>query len=772
MIQGKNLSVGYGTDVVIEDFSFHVEAGCITALIGPNGAGKSTLLKTLGGYLAPLSGSILLGGRDALSISPTERAKFMAVMLTSRKPVEYMTCFDVVSVGRYQYTGRMGNLTSKDEEKIEETLAFVGAAHLAKREYDTLSDGQKQRVLLARALVQEPKVLLLDEPTSFLDIGVKLEFVETLKKLAKKEQIAIVVSMHELEFVKQLADYVVGIDSHGTVKYTGKADQILIPSILEDLYEMKPGSFLKLYQDFTKEPVASTHQEFSSHSFPCKFLMVQGTMSSAGKSMVVAALCRIFAQDGYRVRPFKSQNMALNSYITEDGLEMGRAQVLQAEAAGVKPSVYMNPILLKPTSDAGSQVIVNGKVRGNMSARDYFAYKKELVPDILHAVEELSKDADLIVIEGAGSPAEINLKKDDIVNMGMAKLVDAPVLLVGDIDRGGVFAQLLGTLELLEPEEKERVFGLLVNKFRGDASILDPGIAMLEKRSKVPVLGVLPYLHHHLEDEDSLTEKFTNRSRNQISIGVVKLPHISNFTDFDVFSTMEGVGVTYLTNPKEVCSDYDCIILPGSKNTIRDMQWLRESGMEAALLRYHHEEGLMIGICGGYQMLGHSIEDPDGVEEGGSILGLSLLPVKTILASKKVRKQTKGQVEELPENFLLSKCSHSPYTGYEIHMGETTLDATLCEGAECVAFTEQGTGYCTPRVYGTYIHGFFDGGQLSHNLLYALGERKHLAVESLEVRDYAMIKEEELNQLADTFRQYLSMDAIYEKIGLHPRKSS
>ena len=268
--------------------------------------------------------------------------------------------------------------------------------------------------------------------------------------------------------------------------------------------------------------------------------MIQGTMSNAGKSLLCAGLCRIFKQDGYRVAPFKSQNMALNSFITEDGLEMGRAQVVQAEAAGVAPQVEMNPILLKPTNDVGSQVIVNGEVLKNMSAREYFAYKKQLIPDIMKAFHKLEEENDIIVIEGAGSPAEINLKKDDIVNMGLAKMVDAPVLLVGDIDRGGVFAQLLGTLMLLEDDEKERVKGLVINKFRGDKTILDPGIVMLEERGGIPIVGVTPYMQVEIEDEDSLTERFNMTKGGKgaekriglVDIAVIRTPRISNFTDF------------------------------------------------------------------------------------------------------------------------------------------------------------------------------------------------------------------------------------------------
>ena len=279
-----------------------------------------------------------------------------------------------------------------------------------------------------------------------------------------------------------------------------------------------------------------------------KSIMVQGTMSNAGKSLLAAGLCRIFKQDGYRVAPFKSQNMALNSFITREGLEMGRAQVMQAEAAGIEPSVLMNPILLKPTNDTGSQVIVNGEVLSTMSARDYFKYKKQLVPDIMKAYHALEEQADIIVLEGAGSPAEINLKNDDIVNMGMAKMAKAPVLLVGDIDRGGVFAQLAGTMMLLEEEEKRLVKGLVINKFRGDKSILDPGIEMLEQLCGKPVVGVAPYMDIDVEDEDSLSERMSDHKEiGQIDLAVIRLPRISNFTDFNIFESIPGVSVRYIS---------------------------------------------------------------------------------------------------------------------------------------------------------------------------------------------------------------------------------
>ena len=299
-----------------------------------------------------------------------------------------------------------------------------------------------------------------------------------------------------------------------------------------------------------------------------KCIMVQGTMSGAGKSLLCAALCRIFAQDGYRVAPFKSQNMALNSFVTRDGLEMGRAQVVQAQAAGIEPDVRMNPILLKPSSDVGSQVIVNGEVRGQMPAAAYFKMKRALIPEILSAYNSLAETVDIIVIEGAGSPAEINLKADDIVNMGLARLVDAPVLLAGDIDRGGVFAQLYGTVALLEPEERARIKGLLINKFRGDVEILRPGLAMLEEKTQLPVLGVIPYLKVDIEDEDSLSTRLdAGKAVHPLDAAIFRLPHISNFTDFMPLEQHPLLGVRYVQNTRQLGTP-DFIILPGTKNTV------------------------------------------------------------------------------------------------------------------------------------------------------------------------------------------------------------
>ena len=492
-----------------------------------------------------------------------------------------------------------------------------------------------------------------------------------------------------------------------------------------------------------------------------KIIMVQGTMSGAGKSLLVAGLCRIFWQDGYRVAPFKSQNMALNSFITAEGLEMGRAQVMQAEAAGISPSVLMNPILLKPTNHTGSQVIVNGEVLGNMKAMDYFSYKKQLLPTILESFRKLEEQADIIVIEGAGSPAEINLRDNDIVNMGLAEALDAPVLLVGDIDRGGVFAQLLGTLMLLTKEEQDRVCGLVVNKFRGDRAILDPGIAMLEERGQKPVVGVVPYMEIDVEDEDSLTERFGRKTEGLIRIAVIHYPRISNFTDLGVFERMSQVSVRYVTGPEQL-EGADMIILPGSKNTMGDLKWMRQNGLEAAVKKAA-ETKLIWGICGGYQMLGQRIADPDNVEEGGTMIGMELLPVETILREEKVRTQCTGQFLDMPGD--LSVLAGRKLTGYEIHMGETrpTEDASaICSLYSAQEGREKKDGVCYGNVYGSYVHGIFDEGEIASRMIAILAKRKGVALPTGELPDYHAYKEQQYDLLADTLRQNLDMEAIYE----------
>ena len=476
-------------------------------------------------------------------------------------------------------------------------------------------------------------------------------------------------------------------------------------------------------------------------------IMLQGTMSNAGKSLLAAGLCRIFRQDGYRVAPFKSQNMALNSFITKDGGEMGRAQVVQAEACGIDPDVRMNPILLKPTTDVGSQVIVNGQVRGNMRAMEYYAKKREFLPSVMKAYQSLSAENDIIVIEGAGSPAEINLKQDDFVNMGLAKLVDAPVLLIGDIDRGGVFAQLYGTIALLEPDERARVKGTIINKFRGDRSILEPGLRQLEALCGVPVAGVVPYAQVDIDDEDSLSARFTNdTARKLLDIAVIRLPRISNFTDFSPFERYENVSLRYIESVRELGTP-DMILLPGTKSTIADLQWLRQSGLEAAILKEAARGTLIFGVCGGYQMLGQSVCDPDGVEAAGvtQIRGLGLLRIETVFHGEKVQTQTGGEFSGI--RGMLSGLNGLSYTGYEIHMGrsEEALPVLIGSG----------------NVFGSYIHGIFDAPGIADTVLTAICRMRGIDPAALGAFDLREYKERQYNLLADTVRAGLDMDFVY-----------
>ena len=507
-----------------------------------------------------------------------------------------------------------------------------------------------------------------------------------------------------------------------------------------------------------------------------KVIMVQGTMSNAGKSLIVAGLCRIFKQDGYRVAPFKSQNMALNSFITKEGLEMGRAQVMQAEAAGVEPVAAMNPILLKPTTHVGSQVIVNGEVLGNMSARDYFVYKKQLIPEIKKAFRELERDNDIIVIEGAGSPAEINLRENDIVNMGLAELLDAPVLLVGDIDRGGVFAQLLGTLMLLEKTEKERVKGLIINKFRGDKTILDPGVVMLEERGHVPVVGVVPYMELSIDDEDSLSSRFDRREEGLIDIAVIRYPRISNFTDLSVLEQIGQVSVRYVDSVRDLHHP-DMIVLPGSKNTMADLKWMRENGLEA-LIKKKAQDTIVFGICGGYQMLGETISDPYQVENGGSMKGMGLLPAVTELKQEKTRTQVTGTFGKI--SGALSGLSGKSVRGYEIHMG-STVDSESIVDSENVRQPESRSdekgyvcriqneadgsvkydGIFSGNVYGTYVHGIFDEGTLAETLVGILAERKGVVLDTGQMISYGQFKQMQYDKLADGLRESMDMEAVY-----------
>ncbi len=510
-----------------------------------------------------------------------------------------------------------------------------------------------------------------------------------------------------------------------------------------------------------------------------KSIMIQGTMSNAGKSLIAAGLCRILHQDGYRVAPFKSQNMALNSFITKEGLEMGRAQVVQAEAAGIEPSVLMNPILLKPTTDVGSQVIVNGRVLGNMRAREYFRFKKSLVPEIMAAYERLSAENDIIVIEGAGSPAEINLKQEDIVNMGLAKMTDSPVLLVGDIDPGGVFAQLVGTLVLLTEEERARVAGLVINKLRGDPTILTPGLKELEARAGKPVLGVVPYLSVDIDAEDSLSEKLRQHAFQagaRVDIAVLRLPHISNFTDFQALPLLEGISLRYVSRTEEL-GNPDLVILPGTKSTMADLRWLRMSGLAAGLLRLSDRGCLILGICGGYQMLGTALYDPEGVESAdmpagamssGGEPGLGLLPMETRFTGEKRRTRIEGQVLQLPEDSAWAALSGARFSGYEIHMGRSTDNSTGAAPAgfarlrDQVQGSEGMDGLVACNVLGTYVHGLFDHEDFRERLRTLLFRRKGLDPAAKQAGiSYREYKEQQYDLLAAQLRKSLDMERIY-----------
>ncbi|UWG95491.1 cobyric acid synthase [Dehalobacter sp. DCM] len=494
-----------------------------------------------------------------------------------------------------------------------------------------------------------------------------------------------------------------------------------------------------------------------------KSIMVQGTMSNAGKSLFTAGLCRIFMQDGYQTVPFKSQNMALNSYITKEGLEMGRAQVVQAEAAGKEPSVLMNPILLKPTNDKGSQVIVNGEVLGNMNAADYFKYKSKLKPDIMKAFNKLDEANDVIVIEGAGSPAEINLRDDDIVNMGMAKMAKAPVLLVADIDRGGVFASIFGTVMLLEEDERKLIKGIIINKFRGDVEVLRPGLRMIEDKVHIPVIGVVPYLTVDIEDEDSLSERLdSERTVEAVDIAVIRLPRMSNFTDFNVFELIPGVSVRYVKSEAEL-KNPDMIILPGTKNTMGDLKWLRQNGLEGRIKKMAAQGTVLFGVCGGYQMLGMTLDDPYGVEEGGSLTGMGLLNIKTTFSEQKTRTQVSGIFG--PVEGTLSRLSHIAFSGYEIHMGVTeTIDAeplTVIDHVSGQALLKT-DGTKNGNIMGSYIHGIFDEEGVASTIVECLLNKKGLESSSLQKLSFRQYKEQQYDLLAEEIRKNVDMDIIYK----------
>jgi adenosylcobyric acid synthase len=513
-------------------------------------------------------------------------------------------------------------------------------------------------------------------------------------------------------------------------------------------------------------------------------IMVQGTASSVGKSILVTALCRIFKQDGFSVCPFKSQNMSLNSYITMDGKEMGRAQVLQAYASGLEPEVYMNPILLKPTSDKKCQIIVNGKVFGNSTAMEYHNMKLEFKDMLKQQFEKLEEKFDIIVMEGAGSPAEINLRDRDIVNMGMAELIDAPVILAGDIDKGGVFASLAGTMLLLGDKEKKRVKATIINKFRGDLEILKPGLTMLEDIIHIPCNGVVPYFRLNLEDEDGAVE-FNKKITAPIDIAVIKLPHISNFTDLDALKSEEDVSVRFVTTKEELGTP-DLLIIPGTKSTIDDLIVLRDSGLIQAISEYS-VNGIILGICGGYQMLGNSLYDPKSLEgSSDKIDGMKLLDIDTVFEDEKITTRVKAK------SFNIKDINKSiDVYGYEIHMGKCIYGhnakplfkiydrngessslkggSTSSQGQQTSpkrehSSNEDGAINIDGNIMGTYIHGILDGVEFREYLINTLRIKKSMLPK--KSKEYESLREKELDKLADIVRESLDMDAIYKIIGI------
>ena len=874
MIEFKNLSVGYDKAPLQKPFSLQVKRGEILTLIGPNGSGKSTLIKTLIKELSPVEGAVFLDGKNLTDYSLKDLSRQVSALLTVPIKPELMTCRDVVSSGRYPFTGRFAVLKDEDEKKIDEAISLVQAQDYAHKDFMKVSDGQKQRIMFARALCQNPKVLVLDEPTSYLDIKWRLELLKILQKLSV-QGVTIIASMHEVDLALKISHRVLCIGPEEITELSQNEDKCknqicALYNLSEQDYaetfyaglvkqfcrkgEVSPSLQSKAFPlpPLRGDPVTPPKEcgsgtvqaqpsprvaQKSSHDF-CQLrhcslpIMVQGTMSSAGKSFLVAGLCRIFKQDGFSVAPFKSQNMALNSFVTNEGLEMGRAQVMQAEAAGVEPSVLMNPILLKPNSDTGSQVIVNGEVLGDMGAKDYFAYKKNLVPHIMKAYNQLASEHQIIVIEGAGSPAEINLKENDIVNMGMAKMADSPVILVADIDRGGVFAQILGTIELLTPEERNRVKGFVINKFRGDKSILDSGIRMLEEKTGIPCVGTLPYMKIQLDDEDSLSTnlhiltQFRDK-KDEIQLAVVRLPHISNFTDFIPLQNLTNVNLYYVSDAKDFGTP-DGIIIPGTKNTPDDLQWLKDSGL-AELIQSEVKKGTpVVGICGGFQMLGEKLETESGkrkaesgvmdreavsAEEsfasGGVSSGLSLLPVSTVFSSQKTRTRVSGKVLKVESGFvsgevvpigeglfsgvvsvdgesIFSSLAGLPVSGYEIHMGQTEFasgadKAYFSQITDSVSGETKFDGAVSGNVFGTYIHGLFDESEFCQKFVEILAKKKGIPTgkwsqiinagekssEGIKMssRSIQDFKESQYNLLAETLRKHLDMKKIYEIMG-------
>lgn len=500
--------------------------------------------------------------------------------------------------------------------------------------------------------------------------------------------------------------------------------------------------------------------------------MVQGTASHVGKSVLVSALCRIFRQDGFRVAPFKAQNMSNNSYVTTTGGEIGRAQAVQADAAGVEARVEMNPVLLKPEADHVSQVVLLGQPLVSARVRDYFGLKAQLWDTVKDSLDSLRGDFDIVVAEGAGSPAEINLKATEIVNMRVARYANAPVMLCGDIDRGGVFAALVGTLELLEPEERELVRALVINKFRGDASLLADGLTWLEERTGVPIAGVVHYFQDlQIPEEDSVALDLTapTRTKAVLDIAVIRLPHISNFDDFDPLARHYGVSLRYVDSTENLRRP-DLVIIPGTKTTIPDLAWMNQRGLTDAVRTLHRGGSAVIGVCGGYQMLGRSISDPDRIESPTAEMeGLGLLPTATVFQGVKETHRVKGSV--IKAAGLLSGAAGLTVRGYEIHMGRTFGEGVTApfriEDRADVSVTEadaqDGAIDAVGAVMGTYIHGLFHNGELRSAILKELAHRKGVTLPAGTDLDM----DREFDRLADWVRSSLDMDLVYRVAGLN-----
>jgi adenosylcobyric acid synthase len=501
-------------------------------------------------------------------------------------------------------------------------------------------------------------------------------------------------------------------------------------------------------------------------------LMVQGTASHVGKSVMVSALCRIFRQDGFRVAPFKAQNMSNNSYVTADGGEIGRAQAVQADAAGVEARVEMNPILLKPEADHISQVVVMGRPLLSAKAKDYFGLKPQLWEAVHTSLDALRADFDIVVVEGAGSPAEINLKKNEIVNMRVARYANAPVLLCGDIDRGGIFAFLVGTLELLEPEERELIKGFIINKFRGDPGLLTDGITWLEERTGIPVAGLVHYYRDiHIPEEDSvaLDDATAAPSQAVLDVAVIQLPHISNFDDFDPLARHSGVELRYVDSPAQLGRP-DLVIIPGTKTTIPDLAWMNEQGLSQAVKELHAGGAAVIGVCGGYQMLGTKVSDPEHIESSITELdGLGLLDLTTVFEGTKETHRINGRV--VAATGLLAGASGMSVSGYEIHMGRTVgegISAPFRIEARADVPVEgagelDGALDASGSVMGTYIHGLFHNGELRTAMLNELARRKGVSLPDVTNE---LDLDREYDKLADWVRSSLDMDLVYRMSGL------